>query len=345
MECNNCIDTKHSPIKTFYDYFTVRCPEEGFHEYGGAGAGANASKCRKCAFDAGTLESLNKPYYAKYKDAYTARKGKDRGRRRLVASGPHKAWAPSPSTKWEPTNVAINKLIKKYNISAHLMFNLGAIEKSTYNVASSTVLYEGLNSAQTIKRNGHLYGYYLYIVRSYYTLKNRKYLYKLPEYIDTFLSTVVGRALNSMNGKAADLPDVDVVVTNDIAAAATTPSNYLLHHICSILLAIRDVVPQPKVAAGSDKGPGHAFVAMLLDNILQYDKQLTEYVVMNYLVNRKQNNVQATVAAVDGEAGAPMDVAGDDEADADPFSLGDIDLDLEDDAADDGLYKDVADRD
>lgn len=127
-------------------------------------------------------------------------------------------------------------------------------------------------------------------------------------------------------------------------------SNFLLHSIADILISILHIFQKHKI-----EKMGTEYINILISNILGFEKKLTSFRVTKTKIKQTMeddavNTEEQKIAEFD-ENDQP-DVSQDleyeeeiiDEEPEDPFSLGDLDVEMDGMDDDDSIVKDVADK-
>lgn len=354
LKCIGCKDRGgKGEINVFYKYYEYTCPVGELHEY------VN-DQCKKCSVTRDIFNSLDRDYYNKYKDVYRKTRQVERD---LLNAQLNKSKSVKKTTMpavsfpaWEPDVTSINKVIKLLKMPENEVYNIGLYEKNDYdNVKNGIINLRDINDDDSVKRNNGIYNHYLYIIRSYYLLKNSEVLSVLPFYMKEFLDKYSNKDLYTK------LPNInqDFIDKYKYYKRKILPSemsNFLLTSIAKTLLNIHEIFEGNK-----QSDMGYDFIKMLLTNILHSEKKLTNFRVTKikkiYNIENDSDPIADNEDSKEGEYDdidvIENEIAGELEYDVDtvqdiepddPFSINDMDVEVDDEDNNDNLYHDVADR-
>ncbi len=341
-----CISCKNKPkvgiIDIFYKYYEAVCPMGELHIF-------IDEKCKKCGLTYGQIKQHDEKYFAKYKNIFGDLRKKER---KLAEEANIKSSAKKIQKKelkkykeWVINYTKINELIKTFKISENVFFNIGLYEKNIYeSIKSNIIQTNDMKNAAVVKRNNTIYDYYLYIVRNYYLLKNSELMVIAPPILKDFLSKFNNKDIYKK------LPDInceflDIYKFYRRTHAPQKITNFLLHMIAQTLLEIYTIFKKNK-----DVDMGQHFVRMLLENILGFEKKLTDFRVIRIRTKIEDDFDTKTDDYDDGDT--PQDDISadleygdefDDNDQDDPFSIGDMDIEIDDPDNADEFFEDVRD--
>lgn len=362
IECK-CPETKEvKEIDVFYKFYSERCPKGEIHKFD------NNGKCKLCTITQKIIDNKDTSYFSKYKNVYETYQ---RNIRKIIEKQMNFNKVKTPVIqidlklpKWEITNTKVIELSKLLNISVNLIYNIGFYEKNEYTDIKSgkvNLNMPDISEFEWIKKNNHMYDYYLYIVRNYYTLKNSEFMASFPEHIKEFL-----KKYNPIDlFKKIPMISESFLSHYKYYKNTSTPkvfANFLITSISSILLEIIKIFDKLKL-----NQMGMDFVKLLLNNILDFEKKLTLFTVRKFKARANTISFMDTgeVGDVidDAEKNNDYDEVGEendtevmesmefneledelegDEENANPFSLDDMDIEREENDEDD-IYVNVDD--
>lgn len=346
--CNKAIGNNN--IVSFYKFYENKCPLGDLHDLEMV---KSKMTCTKCSITQDILQSLDLKYYNKYLTIFTAIKRKEYDAIKIpkyIKIKEQKLTFP----KWEINTQSIQKISTQLNVTVNTMYNIGLAENKEYSekIFAKTNMAAELSTDEIIKQNNNLYGYYLFIIRNYYIIKNSDILSDLPVFVKEFLS-------NENKDNFLKLPMVNIEFQEKYKYYKKNLSpkiftNFLITSISDLLLVIITSFKTIRLNIGN------TFVKLLFDQIVFSEKQLSKFNDRKYLKRKNetinillenQNTVESNFDNDDVEAfNEEPDIEIDDDADAyttqnleqdvDIFSIGDIDIENDDD----NNYIDVQDR-
>ena len=347
----NCVSTsKFKHIDIFYKFYENVCPEGDLHNYV---IYKNEYVCSRCKISADIFETRNKKYYEKYKKVYEKTKFKeDKDTKKLFGQKISKIVKSKEYNIWKIRSDKMTDLSDLLNISLDELYGIGLYEKHDYNQIKlgNVNLLKDLTYEQYTKKNNHLYDYYLFIIRSYYTLRSSEYLTLLPIHIRNIINKYYVKDI----GKKLPLINEDFIETYRFQKrhiSAEEMSNFLLFSICDTLIRIYEIF----VKNNLDK-MGYDFISALYDNILNFEKKLTNFIVLKIKKTHKieeyenidsvridldENNNEDFDNVNQDEETMSLEEAADDDIIEDEFSLDHVDVEEYDE---DVLYKDLIDK-
>jgi hypothetical protein len=351
---NKKANIKDQKIEAFYEFYKNKCVFGGIHDFNMV---KNQQTCIKCGITEDIITNHDEKFYKKYTAIYNkVREIEYQNIKPLV-----KTQKVSKLTKvvketykkWENTNRHITKLATMLDISPNVIYNIGMYEKRDYNKDkfNKTVLSFDKEIDDEIKRNNNLYDYYLYIIRNYYLLRNSEFVSsqedELKGFLAKFSNTDISRKLSIIN---RDFIKSYRYYKKVLSSSLLT--NFLLNSISETLIKIFD-----EFTKGSLKKMGTAWVTMIFNNIIKFEKKLTTFDIKKVLrikmslfdesLNDAVNIDDANIDELDDSTKAnDLEVDDEfpieDEDHEDQFSMANIDVEMDDE---ENLYKDVADRD
>jgi hypothetical protein len=240
--------------------------------------------------------------------------------------------------KWELSIQKINEIIKLTRVLENEFKNIGFYEKNEYqSIKDGRLNIKDVTNDEFIKRNNHLYDYYLYIIRNYNILRNSETMILPPQHLNDLLSKFSTKDLH-LCPKINDnfLSKYKYYKKN---LSGMEMSNFLLSNISSTLL---DIYGHFKKINREEMGL--SFVKLLVENILNSEKKLTNFTVKKSKYSANIEDAADNIAETEGnkendfdqmsqdeEITAELDY-GDEVVDAepdDPFSLGDMDIEMD----------------
>ena len=250
---------EQNQIKSFFRYFTFRCPIELFHTF-------ENNKCQYCSVTQDQLIGLDPQYYSKfikiYKDILNKKKISKQSILDKISMNENNT---DYYKEYELSNLSyklsdelneekINLVAFSFNIKNELLNNLGKIE----NDSILSTYYK-------------LYNYHAIIIILYNLLRNSNSIIKHIDYdFKKFIELVKTSNVDLNDFKI--LPDLPILLANIDFNSITTNNNMnniLLNAIITNLLFIMEQdksVPQIK-----------EFVKFLLDKVIKYDKLFQPY--------------------------------------------------------------------
>lgn len=363
IKCSCKISDRDTDMQVFYDYYRNNCVFGDIHTFNERN---NVNTCSKCGITDIMIDELDPTFYKRHLARYTKLKNIEK-RESEIKKDLMNINKPNidnhierPHFKtWEMRTDNIKKLADLLDWNPNKIYNIGLYEKRTYSkdfdVTKLTPSQDDL-----YKRNNTLYGYYLYIVRSYYKLRNFDMIPYPPPIIKEFVkkfNTVITKKLDLIN--LHSLPEIEFRMQTLKTSELT---NFLLDMVSSTLLHIYRIFEKNGI-----KKIGLEFIKTLLEDILKFEKNLGNFDMRKMLrkINKNRPKDRPAVAAddiintieddivaddvmdemdvldLDESMGAEMGEEVDEMEDRDLFSLDDVDIEEYDE---DTLYKDVVDK-
>jgi hypothetical protein len=311
------------------------------------------------------LETFDPVFYKKYLPRYTKIKKMERHDSEIpldfiMSKGKPKSTAIDPTLReWKSTEHNIKTLATILEWKVNVINNIGLYEKREYTKDLDTIKIIPMED-EILRRNNTLYGYYLYIIRSYYILRNFDSISYPPLAIKNFVHRFPGANVE----KKLDIINTNILPEIEFKMQTLEPlelSNYLLDTISQTLLKIHKIFER----LGFKKF-GLEFVKLLLGEIIKFEKKLSKFDMRKMLrrINKSRSKDKPTISTDDIDKEIDNDMLDDiiddmddqpepenlpdleeddilEDAKGDIFSLGDIDVEEYDE---DTLYKDVEDK-
>lgn len=350
IKCN-CVNVQHNHILiAFYKFYENKCPVENLHDFA-------TNKCVKCGITLDTISTFDEKYYKKYLSTYTATKNKEYAQFKIIKKI-NKSEKIITFAKWEYNISYLQKISHELEITPNTIYNIGLAENKEYNSKFTKInMSVDLTQDESIKQNTNLYGYYLFIIRNYYLLKNSELLSNLPPHVSEFLHT------HKLQLHKMPMLNTDFLQKYKYYKRTLVPklfTNFLTTSICKLLLEILGVFKTIHSSAG------HAYVKMIFTKIIDAEKKFSKFDIRKILKRTSNTTVENLLETQndqefnfnnaqndnDNESGDDAEeepVELDDDADnrgneveeeENLFSLNDIDLENDDDT----IYVDVEDR-
>lgn len=339
--CKRCHIKKNKDIEVFYNYFENICPKGELHNF-------IEEKCTKCGITPKAITDLDATYYNKYKSIYEKLKTEEKQALDIALQPKKPRIIKTEKTTWRISNEKSLEFSKKFKVNYNTILNIGLYEKQELKNINNIIQIEKTKH-DIIKRNNALYDYYLYIVRNYYLLKNSEFIYNIPnnliEFLKKYSNIDINKKLKNIN---EDWINKYKALKKSLQPDELT--NFLLESICDTLLEIYKNFKDTKMGAD--------FVNMLFSYIIEAERKLTNFIVMNYRKStidelnetndqdrEKEINTEDYDISPDIEREEQIDeeIIEDEEPD-DLFSLENIDI-ADEDMDEDNLFTDAADRD
>jgi hypothetical protein len=320
-------------ILAFYNFYKNRCPIDNLHDFS-----AN-DQCTKCGVSQQKMVNLDTTYYNKYVPAYDKFKKVDREEGMLMKQKERKE-KQVEFPKWVITNKPVIKLGLLLKVSPNAINNIGMYEKQEYD---KDRFEKGTLHIDTpegfIKLSNNLFDYYLFVIKSYYKLRNSEFLIDVPIFIKKFLIKYSNVNLSTK----LEFINKDFLAKYAYYKRKLTPdafSNFLLNSIAETLLTIASMFE-----AKSMKVMGIEFVQLLFNEIIMFEKHLTIYTAkkISYDESSEEQYFESNEDdLLDTDPGAEIDIGAisEDYEVVDSFSIADMDVENDEE----NLYKDVADK-
>jgi hypothetical protein len=354
--------TEDTNVQMFYDYYRNNCVFGDVHTFKEMGGG---NICSKCGITDTMLETFDPVFYKKYLPRYTKIKKMERHDSEIpldfiMSKGKPKTTVVDPKLRgWKSTEHNIRTLATLLEWKVNVINNIGLYEKREYTKDFDTIKIPPIED-EILRRNNTLYGYYLYIIRSYYILRNFDSISYPPQAIKNFVHRFPGANIE----KKLDIINTNLLSEIEFRMQTLETlelSNYLLDTISQTLLKIHKIFDR----LGFKKF-GLEFIKLLLGEIIRYEKKLSKFDMRKMLrrINKSRSKDKPTISTDDIDKEIDNDILDDtiDDMDDQPepenlpdleeddileqdegdiFSLGDIDVEEYDE---DTLYKDVGDK-
>lgn len=354
IKCDCKINLQNASIVSFYKFYENKCPINNLHNFV---ITKSQTYCSKCNITLQDITTLNLTYYNKYLTTYNKIKSKEYESFKLIKK-PIKIVKPIIFPKWENNIQNIQKLCYLLNIVPNVIYNIGLSENKIYtDTFTKTNLSLNITVDENIKQNNNLFGYYLFIIRNYYLLKNNKFVSDLPLYLREFFQKTGKLLTNKLPNINNDFLNKYKFYKKHLAPAKLT--NFLTTSISSLLLEIL-----VKFKNITTKVFSEMYVKMIFNMIIMIEKKLSKFDTRKII--KRVSNVTTELLqeaqytrendydnnqddAHDADADVVNDVDIDDndelnntftEEQIDLFSIGDVDVENDDDT----IYVDIQDR-
>lgn len=364
IKCGCKISDRDTNMQVFYDYYRNNCVFGNTHTFDEKD-GINT--CSKCGITDIMIDELDLTFYKKHIARYTKLKNIQKQESEITKDlmNINKPSIDSHTEKlhfkkWEIRTDNIKKLSNLLDWNPNKIYNIGLYEKRNYN-KDFDIMKLTPTQDDLYKRNNTLYGYYLYIVRSYYKLRNFNMISYPPPVIKEFVNKfeiVTTKKFDIIN--LHNLPEIEFRMQTLKSLELT---NFLLDTISSTLMHIYTVFEKNGI-----KKIGLEFIKTLLDDIIKFEKNLGNFDMRKMLrkINKNRSKDRPAVATDDIINTVEDDMIGADEViderdvpdleevegveidedmdemeDRDLFSLDDVDIEEYDE---DTLYKDIVDK-
>lgn len=246
-------EKKDVNINTFYNYFDVRCPKGGLHEFNDS---KNKDKCRKCGLVKN--QKLDKSYFRKYLPKYKELQSKKkelklRELEHLIQTIKNrKNIKKEKYPKWTISTSNILEWSKISGISYNILINLGLSENREYKLIKTGKLNPSKNTTdeEEMTKALHLYDYYMMFIRNYYLIKNHDISLDLPFKIRELIK--VHSKKISLKGFKEKLPDFlenneyEKIQYYRITQTPKELSNYILNMIAKGIIIINKTLRKTK---------------------------------------------------------------------------------------------------
>ncbi len=351
-KCKDCKKNKISNIEIFYKYYENSCPVSELHEF-------SADKCVKCGLTKDQLKTHDKAYYDKYSAVYVKTRQIERNlineelKKYTERSKAQKNIKDETFPKWELTVQKINEFKKLISISENEFNNIGLYEKQEYqSIKDGKLNMKEISEDEFIKRNNHLYEYYLYIIRNYNIIRNSETIIIPPPQLSDLLTKFPTKNLHLCPRINDDFLKKYKYYKKTLKGIEL--SNFLLSYISSTLLTIYDHFKKI-----NREEMGMYFIKLLIGNIMNAEKKLTSFTVRKSKYSANIEDVADLIAETEGDKENDFDQMsqdGDisaeleyneevvDEEPDDPFALGDLDIEMDAEDDEDNLYTDFEDK-
>lgn len=355
---NDCNQTK-GKIHIFYKFYENICPVSELHHF-------DNGACKKCGLTPTMMENLDKSYFSKYETKYDQTRDKERKlmTEQLERASYHKPpTKPSNLPKYEPQFHKVNDLIKLLKLNENEFRNIGFYEKrDKQDVIRGNLNMTDFTRDQIEKRNNQLMDYYLYLIRNYSILRHSELISNYPDILKDFLKKHNNKDLYK------DLKPLGKGIMEEYREyrrllEPKELSNYLLELISDTALQIhKGFINIKKEAMGLE------FITLLINNIIKSEKKRTNFIVLKTKPNKSIENeekiegediVRDDFDAADDtgeldEIAKEADFVDEDleevnenedvEENEDAFSIGELDVEAEEDDDADNLYHDIEDK-
>ena len=308
---------KKEIIEVFFKYYENKCPKGELHNFK---IDKSKTFCVKCGLSKEEYEKMDNKYYEKYKTKYEKSISLEKELEKNTLSFLyHKKQLIKQKTfpKWKINNSTILQFSRLFNIKYNILINLGlstninfsSIEKGTITPSNN------VDKDEMVVRNLILYGYYLYILRLYYTIKNYTIVSILPYDLNNIMKKRTVKDFTKLSDVTTIKEKYDYYLENE------TPeniSNFLLYSIFELLLSCSSEFKKIKLNIGDD------LVKYAINNILSSEK-LKSKPNIDTLVSFSKKNIAETDDDPDAIIFSSDDE--DDDVEPDDFATGEIDVD------------------
>ena len=331
---------KLDEMKAFYDYFENRCPEGNLHDYK-IDAKKDIENCSKCGFTRKFLDTLNVKYREKYKTKYKEileeRKKYDQNSLKEFKKISKKFNANIKKyPAWTINNKPILQLSRTMSVKYNILINLGLSEGRKFENIEKEKENPHINSTveEDILRNQYLRDYCLWVLRSYYLMKNYNILHNVTYALKEIIESNRAAGLENIHEALPEIYDEfnEKYMYYHRALKPKLLSNFLLNFLCESLNKIMEHMSNTKLAK-----LGKDFVKYGVDSIVQSEKDVSKPSPLSLIINKGESSTHndAMVAgdefydiSEDNDAGKALDELGD-SSDGDDFARGDLDLDMD----------------
>lgn len=236
---------------------------------------------------------------------------------------------------WKINNAPILELSRLFKINYNIIINLGLSRGIRYNL----IKHEKINPSSVITqeqytaRNLHLYGYYLYVVRKYYLIKNYNSIQHIPYDLK---SIMINNTLDIYN----ILPnlDNDIIIQYAYYKIHETPvhiSNFLLYSISNTILYMHALLKKAQFINT------HKLLMYVINGIINTEQLFSEPETTIFVVPNAKNIAMVDYNTLDNNTdlyngyesptesiGNLSDLGDDDQIDQ--FSVDDLDMEMGD---------------
>lgn len=327
---------KLDDIQVFYNYYENRCPKGELHDYVIAIQKNKESYCKKCNLTAKIFKTNDIAYHNKYIKKFnmlreTVYNLEKRSIEKLMNVTKHV----SPKlvvADWRVNNSPILELSRKFNIKYNTWINLGLSIGQPYASIENGLINPSteVTTNMAVLRNVQLYNYYLYIVATFYLIKN----YDISKTLTFDLKQIMSK--NKVSNLREKLIDLDQSVLDKFKyykrySKPSVLSNFMLYTISITILNIFDSLKKAGVNVAKD-ATLYIIKAILLSEKLVSKPDLTKFATSAVIANTVDVALELTLGNNEfgqDDDGDSMDKSLNQTVDFEPdneFELDDMDI-------------------
>lgn len=274
---------KISNITVFFQYYENRCPKGELHDFIINMNSKKENSCKKCGLTEHAFIKKDISYYNKFVSIYNKEQTKIIELSKHDLTDINKKQSIQPAIKkyppWKINNAPILELSRTFKIKYNILINLGLSVNIKYKLIETDKINpsNSVTDDQSLIRNTCLFGYYLNIVRKYYSIKN----YDILAFVPFDLKNIMQK--NKISNLKQKLPELDNNIIDQYHyykenESRITLSNYLLSNITNTLLTAYKNMKKIQMDNAQE------LIMYMINSIIKSEKSLSEPEIEKFVI-------------------------------------------------------------